>query len=224
MSGSLFRGLLQQVTGGCGFVLPTNYDDEFDCGSTIDTTGARFSGANAWNDGIGSDAVVISKGLTGGELEIRLGTNGIDFEQRRIDQAFPAGNCTFETRVRHTFSASNALAGFWLQESSTGKAVVFGPGEDAGGKDIRVHNNAVADGNTAVGSWSTEYSADLRVSRSGTNLVFDYDIGAGWVNIVTHAQTTRFTTTPNRIGLIYIHSIANTGNKSAFFQYFRKTA
>lgn len=231
MAGVLYRGLLTAVGGGgggggCGVVLATPYDDNFDCGSSIDTAGTRFSGANAWTDAIGSDVVVVNKDLTGGELRIGLGTNGLQFETRRIYQAFPAGNCTFETRVRHEFSDYYALAGFSLEESSTGKIVVFGPGEDLGGKNIRVHNNAVADGNDAVGSWTTEYSADLEVSRVGTNLIYRYSLNGGgsWTTIVTQAETTRFTTTPNRIGLVYIHPVPNVGTKYAYFAYFHRTA
>ena len=210
--------------GGCGVVLATPYDDNFDCGSAIDTTGARFTGANAWTKNAGP---FVSESLVGGEWKVTTTSRGGGgWDPAVAYQTLPSGDWTFETYCHQQANRSIYEGiGLYLEESSTGKAVVLTAGYN-GGDIIGVGNSGGYYSTTPIGSWTTQYIAYLRVSRVGANLSYVYSLnGTSWTTVLTHAQTVPFTTQPNRVGVVKQNAIA-TGltYNDGYFAYFYRTA
>lgn len=77
---------------------PTAWDDEFEFGSAIDTTGARFSGANPWTPHVGS-GFTISGPLAQGALQAVV-TNTTANAGAGYTQPVPAGSWEFTTKLR----------------------------------------------------------------------------------------------------------------------------
>lgn len=99
---------------------PTAWDDEFEYGSALDTTGARRAGANAWtfyNQNTGLTASVAQGSL--------VWVNPVQGSATNVNiaaQAAPSGNWTFTAKV--TLSAGNILGLY--AGSHTGKFLQMG--------------------------------------------------------------------------------------------------
>lgn len=207
--------------GGCGVVLATAWDDNFDCGSSIDTAGTRFSGANAWTP-FGTGPNFISANLASGDLTITTSSNGLK-APRGATMAAPSGDWTFETPCAMASSGFLSALGIILIESGTSKYftanfthTIGSPLYVAAGDNADVGTY----GFTAVGAMS----GTLEVARISGNLRMRYDIGAGWVTLVASlAQTTPFTTAPDQIGLFVQNETTANGN-AGVFDYWHRTA
>jgi hypothetical protein len=125
-NGSGTKGWYAQPSGGGGGggsanvtpdthpTSPTPWDDEFEFGTVIDTTGARRSGANAWTMFQGTSAPwVISRGSVFG------GPNGTtSFPVQTLPVS---GSWTFEAKIFQTNFGSNQ-SGFVIGNRTAGKA------------------------------------------------------------------------------------------------------
>jgi hypothetical protein len=220
--------LAQTIAGGCGFVLPFAQSDNWDCGTSVDTAGIRFSGATAWT--FPGNANLVSSALVAGELEIVTSSNGGPYNPIGPYQPLPVGNWVYETSVRMAkHNAIEEKVGFYLAESATGRSLVFGAGYGNG--FVLVAAMAILTSTPAyltedtIGSWTTDYEADLRLSRTGATLLYEYKLpGGGWTTLISHAQTVPFTTAPDRIGVAKVNSVANIGNNAGYFGPFTRTA
>lgn len=238
MAHCIFRGLLTGSGGGggggggggCGFVLPTVWDDNFDCGAALDTAGTRFSGANAWTTFDGS-ASPVTRVLTGGELKIGTDSIGSAFSPSGAYQTCPSGDWTFETSVHMPLNAAfTETLGLYLAESGTGKSVTFGPAYSAnpGFTPMMLARDGTTEFSKAnIGSWTTDYIADVRISRVSGVFTFEYRLTPGtgsWTTQTSEAQTVRFTTAPDRVGVAKVNSVSNIGTNYGYFLYFTRTA
>lgn len=179
------------------------YDDTFDFGSSLDTTGVRYSGATPWSklntQTTGSDTV------SGGYLTMNTPVSGAMnpmFYYQTGDS--PASDGSWKTYINPAINANNyAAQGILLRESSTGKCLFFCYGYDNGAK-LQVRKMP-----TGFGSWSANYIATavsdwvgwLEVVRDGTNLLFlTSEDNSTWIEVLRVAVTTDFTVGPDQIG------------------------
>jgi hypothetical protein len=211
-------------SGGGGGSGATIWDDNFDTGTSIDTTGSRFASAQPWTllqPGTSSYAV------SGGNLiltpQVGSGT------YRAATMPIASGDWTFETKVVSTVS-TGGFAGAYLvlHEEATGKMLHHGIGNDGGFKyQVRRWLN--------LATWWANYggtSATLGVpvwldaSRSGSTLTFRYSTnGTAWTTLATVAQTDDFTTAPDRVGIAVMQRVAfGGGDEVGTFAHFLRTA
>lgn len=206
--------------GGCGVVLATAYDDNFDCGSDIDTTGARFSGANAWT---AFSDVSVTRSQSGGQLLMLVASNGNLWAPKVVEQTVPSGDWTFETECGLTTNGSFSAVGLYLEETATGKQFCPDFHDDGGswvGASTATSLGGPGWGRTAVSG----LAGKLEVSRVSGSFTVRYDTGSGWATALSGiAQTTPFTTAPDKIGVFHAPR-RNAGSDQAYFNYFKRTA
>lgn len=99
---------------------PTAWDDEFEHGSTVDTTGARFTGANAWTLGINTAAAGIYPSVAQGSLCANYQTS-VGFSL--MYQALPTGNCTFVIKTRKRNTSNNGGFNIGILNHTNGNCV-----------------------------------------------------------------------------------------------------
>ena len=118
---------------------PTAWDDEFEFGSTLDTTGARRSGANAWS-WLNQSTATASVGQ--GALTVTAPALSGD-NWRIVMQTVPAsGAWKFRAKLGSTaaISAQNfENSGLILYNSGNGKLVTFGPAYNSGGSQAAIY-------------------------------------------------------------------------------------
>jgi hypothetical protein len=218
MAGPIFRGLLTAAGGGGGGGGGggsglTPYDDNFDeSGSTIDTVGNRFTGANPWILYNIQSPFPATFTMSGGLLTMDSGGFGTNGDIRVAYQnSLPA--TTFRVRAKITplnDPTPFPHAGIILREAATTKWICNG----LSGTTMEVRRGSGTNG------WATNYTGGsvssstgtfwVEVERSGTNLIFrltdnatdgnDLTTALG-TTITTVAQTADFTTAPDQIGL-----------------------
>lgn len=204
---------------GCGVVLATVWDDNFDCGTVIDTTGARFTGANAWTEfGLG---VPYAGGVLSSDQLVMSVTSTGAWNPVGAEQTLPGGDWTFETDCSLNGPGFAPAVGIRLVETATSKDFhacycdVFGFLAAAGdGSSMGAYGVA------SVGA----LSGKLEIARISGNLRVRYDSGSGWVTLVAAlAQTTPFTTAPDKIQVFHA-ARRNGGGDISYHEYFHRTA
>lgn len=208
---------------------PNAADDEWDGGS-LDTTGARFSGATAWawqNQGTGVAT------LTRGDLNLVAASGGGGtMNARYILQTAPAGDWTYEAKITilgTRTSSSWSFAGLALRESATGKANIIGVGDDTGVKaqirrltgDTTWTANPYTSSTDDILNFRTFYA---KVSRSGSTISWTSGLTGSYYPsaLYSAAQTSDFTTAPNQVGLMV--SAPVSGPVVLICHWFRRTA
>jgi hypothetical protein len=203
--------------GGCGAVLANPADDNFDCGSSIDTAGVRFSGCTPWTIYRQSTghAVNSSQTQSGGECFVSSGNYTDDPDPHGATQPFPSGNVRYRAKMRSTTSQSFwSMGGLVLHESATNKNALCFMGYDLSYKAAVwaqtgiSHTHNTYSGPTFAADTATYW---LEVERSGTTLIFratddatdgnDLTTPLGTSAVMSVSQTTDFTTTPDLIGV-----------------------
>ena len=226
--------LAQGVPSGCGIVLPTAWDDNFDCGTALDTTGARFSGANAWTV-YGAGGIRDLVNITGTpELRIASTTGGVrsaDGARQTLPAYVPAssaGDFSFEVTVRTLDGFFDSGVGLLLYELATGKNLYLLIGADFTAPGGFYDFNARVVVGTAL--FPTRYGrtviasldGTVRISRAGATLSYAFKQGAGaWTTIYTAAQTADFTTAPDLIGPV--NFVGPGGPETGYFSAFKRT-
>jgi plastocyanin len=178
-------------SGGDGNITPDTHpaspnaaDDEFEYGSSIDTTGARFTGATAWaSANLGS----VSNSVTRGSLALTLPTEATG-QFRGYEQTVSGGSWRYECKLSHALSlgANTALQGFGIRENGTGKMLQF----------YRVYTGGLMQ--FSVSSW-TSFSA-FSATLAGGN-ISDLFSFAGWLYVAIDYDGTdyRFETSENGV-------------------------
>jgi len=194
---------------------PTPYDDEFEVGSTIDTTGARFSGANPWtlynNSGVWNVSMGWLQGSAGNAGAVAI-------------QTLPAGPWTFAAKL-NTPQGGNQF-GLTLGNRTTGKAyTVFVYGSGAAYIQL---------GNLTAG-WVYSFNANLvsggapanagpyyvQLVYNGTTLTVNYSTTAlpdTWVALATRNVASDLGAAALEIG------IGLNGYAPSACDWFRRTA
>lgn len=161
----------------------TAWDDEFEYGTgAIDTTGARFSGANAWTvyKPTGTTAATVSHGMLGANYG-QLGVTCV------LSQPLPVGDCMFVCKVQRMPIPSTASWSLGLMDAATGKvtAILFFGGTSSSAT-IAISNSTL---NLSTGDFTgnsnafTAFPVDsaavtpayLRIRRVGTNTYYGYN-------------------------------------------------
>lgn len=161
---------------------PTVWDDEFEYGTAIDTTGARFSGANAWveHHPTGTVAPSVSHGMLGADYVNGIGVSSV------LLQPLPGTDCSFVCKVQRTARPSTGSWSFGLFDSSTGRLVTI----LYYGGNITSATVAISEGTLNTSTWaytgssnpyagfpidSNEGPSFLRIRRVGTNTYYGWN-------------------------------------------------
>jgi hypothetical protein len=218
---------------------PGPWDDPFDYGTALDTTGARFGGAMPWTldsyypGGFTSEAIVSS------EWRIQFQTNGLAFQPQGAFEDLPAGDWEFElTGARMAVASREELIGIYLTETSSGKQRLFGPGKDSTTQYMQLKANYGAGSNNVVyrqalggafvpstSPFATEYDVSLRIARVGSTITYKYKAwngSTGWVSWYSESITTGFDSEPNRIGPVVSAGEVTVGTRTAWFANWRR--
>jgi phage terminase large subunit-like protein len=102
---------------------PTAWDDEFEYGTSIDTSGARRAGANAWT-GVGANPTSLIETVTQGSLV--YGINQTNGEVFWVQPVPASGAWTFTAKMQ-TNTPSNAAVGLGVFNSANNYQLWMGP-------------------------------------------------------------------------------------------------
>lgn len=233
MSGLFYRGLLSPAAGGggggggggCGVVLNTIYDDNFDCGSSPDTTGARFASANPWSAYHTADVSAATLVQSAGLLRFTAVSYFGGYSPRAILQSLPGGSGDWRFRTKFApvvINPSFPLIGMILRESSTDKLLSGGMSgtfmetrrsTSWGGSNGNYSGGGTSGGGVGVPTW-------VEISRVSGNIecrmTFDATDGNDLTTPLTtgyssgsHAQTADFTTAPDQWGICVVGDTAD---------------
>lgn len=212
---------------------PNVADDEFDQadGTAVDTAGTRFTSATAWVLHNDTGATIEQRR---GALIITAPSDADAMDPRGVKQVLPAGDWEFECSCYFNPDghATYAAAGMGLLENGTNKALhlVMGWDTPAGAQLVWQVRKM-----TAATTWSANsYTSGnllgrehriknyFRIARSGSNLIYKFSENGGhsFASILTVAQTTDFTTAPDRI--VLFANARNGTATTAVFPHFRR--
>jgi hypothetical protein len=197
---------------------PTIYDDEFEFGLVLDTTGARSPGAQAWV--VQAAASVIASVVTTqsqGAFQTLTYTGSVT-PGIGVSQAVPGGTWEFTTKLR-----TSALV---FYNSSTWKNIYFGYAGSANNYLAQTETRNWAAGtysfNGSLGSFTSGYTGApiyLKAKYDGTNLILSYSM-TGLVSDFTQLLST---TVASWISTITNVGLANS-NSCMGLDWFRRTA
>lgn len=210
---------------------PTAWNDEFEYGTSVDTTGARFSGANAWtwiNQGTATGNVAQ------GALALTDGPASATDNWRLILQAVPSGAWAFRAKLKAYLFANYQNYGLVLYNSANGKLINFGPTWNGGAINATVHEYT----NKTTYSSSIIVVNEPYLPAAQTFPVY-YEItydGSSALNFLASASgyNSDFTSTTNSTVAAFLGGITHIGlgtnpNNSTypstlFVDWFRRTA
>lgn len=175
---------------------PTIYDDEFEVGTTIDTAGTRFSGANAWTQ-VNPSGTTLATIVGQGSLQ-SINLTGTSAAGGGFYQNVPAGNWEF------TWRASSGMAGE-IFNSTSWKGYYFG----YSGASLLVQSETRnwATGAYTFGGSVANVTPNLgwkyyKLKYNGTQLIFLYSYSGLTNDFITLAtvSTSTFIITATSIG------------------------
>jgi hypothetical protein len=209
---------------------PTVWDDEFEYGTALDTTGARFAGANAWswvNQGSATGVV------TQGSLALTVPPGASD-NQRLVVQSTPvSGAWAFTTKMTAPSAGSYYIAGMVLYVAASGKLIVFCNTNNSAYKiEVAGYTNT-----TTYGGYlpvSSDLSAYTGAVANPRYFQLTYDGSVTWsfnisvsgvpgtfINVYSANVNTAFLgAAPDHIGLI---ADSRTVSTTAAVDWFRRT-
>jgi hypothetical protein len=205
------------VSGGCGTVLDTPSDDNFDCGSSIDIAGTRFSGATLWTPfNLTGLATAITNAQASSLLTISASADASLVIRGWMQDVGLSGD--FRIRVKQTVTVAGSYhlrsAGLFLREGATGKILTVCAGKNGPFKaQARRMSSATVWGSSYNGATFGSETAPLwlEVERSGSLLSArvtddatdgnDLTTALAPADIMSVEQTVDFTTAPTQIGL-----------------------
>lgn len=183
-------------------------------GASLDTTGARFSGATAWTwYNQGSSTLTLSQGAakyTG----IVSASEDVSFIAQPM--AVTGGNGRWRAKISVLLQQAYNNAGMYLYEIGTGKILQFGlvnfngtfemwveyaAGFTAGGA---IASNASMPGLWPLGGTTASVPVWLEIELTGGTLYFRYSLtgyDGSFTQFYTAAATSFFTTAPDHIGI-----------------------
>lgn len=182
---------------------PNNPDDEFDSGSSIDTTGARRASSVSWDVSLSNSTTTFA--VAKHRLVVATPAVGGGNNLRTARQAIVgASTWRYEAPVTIVTGGigTNHFGGMILRESATGKIVVLWV--SAGNAQVGVYYfNSVSSFNTsAVGPYNAhQFSQYLAIECDGTNYIYEVSRnGKGWERILITTKSNFFTTAADEIG------------------------
>jgi hypothetical protein len=202
-------------------------DDEFDSGSTINTS--LWTAVNATN---------LTDSIVQGALVLSIAGANAAVQQRGYVQTLPvAASWTFETKVMADgdVDTSSFEAGLWLRESGTGKLLSLHVGYSGGpliwtsrwtapgtfGATINTFDPTASPANAGLSPIRRAWY--LRVSLSGSNYLCQYSPnGWVWTTLSTVALTTPFTTAADQVGIKCYNDAAGNSTPYGVFEHFRR--
>jgi hypothetical protein len=147
---------------------PTAWDDEFEFGTSIDLTGARFSGANPWTV-VGSGGT-LSSVVAGGGLASLTTNGGSTTTGTFYSQPVPSGNFQITWK--------GYLTSLCWYNSSGFKGIYWGWNGSSlqlQSETRNVSTNSYTFGSTlATAAWNSLIPVYLQVEVNGTNIIFRY--------------------------------------------------
>lgn len=182
---------------------PTPYDDEFEYGSAIDTTGVRRSSANSWtlHTSSGQADPIVAQGAMA--VATVSGTSSV------MLQSAPGEDCAFVVRgeMRPTANNGGIAVGFY---NSTNGRILFGLAFN-GGTTTTVVQRGTLDGSSWAYTFSSNVLTDaalgntflktsVRIKLTGTTILFSWSISghdaqwsdgyeedvSAWLGAITH--------------------------------------
>jgi len=206
---------------------PANPDDEFEFGSTIDTTGARRSGATPWawrNQGTATGTVtqgglVISAPLSAG-INLRM-----------VEQAVPVGAWRIRCKAQAWIPQANfTRCGLFVCRTSVNKVLAIDSAYSSGQKIEANAWNVTGPYIGAIGS-SIAFLGDgygpiyLEIEYDGSSIyTFRYSksgYDGTWVTLGTQAQATNLGGAADTVGL-YVNTESSAGAAVGVFDWIRK--
>ena len=193
-------------------LVATAWDDEFEYGASMDTAGARFSGANPWI--LENASGVITAPLSQGALQSITGTGTTGTSGFGYVQALPAGTWEFTVKLTKGYVEIFNL-GTW-------EGIYFG---NAGGSSfvVQYENRNWATGAYTYGGAIGSFTGNglpvyLKIKSDGTTLSFSYSFSG--LNIdYTACGSQAIATNLGSATYIGLGNGANTG-----IDWFRRTA
>jgi hypothetical protein len=223
------------VTPDTHAALPTGVglgpNDEFETGTTIDTSGTRYSGATPWT---AFNLSTATNSVSNGSLVFlpaaisSLSING-------YSQPVPAGNWTYEAKIQGFETGGSQILGMFVATSAgaTGKLQTF----HITTQDIQVDNfnsaTSFSGGASSVtGAYilldthtETTIPVYLQISLAGTTLNYAYSltgIPGTFTTILSTSTSTFLGAAPALIGLMGLSQ--TTAQSTLLCDWFRRTA
>lgn len=207
-------------------------DDEFETGSSIDTTGARFSGATPWawrNQGAATAVVHPEQGALVLTTPTAVGVN-----LRLVEQAISGSTWRIRAKIVG-FKGTNvdfAFGGITVANSGSGKTGTWMIQRSSSSVTLQLnrYNSATsqAAGEAGVAPFDTVPRHNdtfyLEIEQTATQLIYRYSfygVDDTFVDYITENLATFFTSI-DRVGLIV--STGNGSSASLIVDWFRKVA
>ncbi len=206
-------------------VSPDPADDEFDTGSSIDTSGARRGGATAWawNNQGGATA-----SISNGKCTLTAPGSG-SANHRQIEQALPGGTWKYRAKLSVQFKLANfCWVGMHARRSSNGKFTGIFTG-------IGTAGNAAASNWNSVSSFSSHiagpgilpfgYKGYVEIEYDGTDLIYRCSADgdpASYFLLTTQAVASFLGAAPDFIGLTA--DSENSADALVICEWFRRIA
>lgn len=207
---------------------PTIYDDEFEFGSVIDTTGARSAGASPWTafnlstatSAVSQGALVLNPVNSGGNT-----LNG-------YSQPIAGATWQYDIKCSGNFSSPSTGFGMYLATAlgAAGKMLYLScaVNNSVSSINFQQYTNATTFSstvagvniNSALGVWRY-----LRVAYNGTNIIFSHSPtghNGSYVTLATTAPGTFLGSVPTLWGICA--NLQNTIQSQVIYDWVRKTA
>jgi len=227
-SGSGGGGGVLNVTPDTHPLVPTANDDEFEFGTSIDTSGARFAGATGWS---AFNATGYSTAIAQGSLVLTSASSGTSllggYSQPIVGSTW---SYTAKVSMRGLASATTVSGGLFVAVSGTSSKIANLVMTSSAGNGIVVQHltnvttlsaNALTTGTIPVtgGAWITFY---LQISYDGTNLHYSISssgVAGSFVPVFSELPATFLGSVPTVVGITEGSQTAS----SVIFDWFRKT-
>lgn len=206
-------------------------DDYFHYGSSLDTSGARFSGAKAWSwrnkngtltDSVSRQRLVLYS--TGSEANLNCA---------EISISASASSWRYEARINHKSTFYQIIVGMYVADSSTGRILTHTRTWQSTGYKYEAQRWTTYSAFSSApkaSAWDANIGTVtapvvFSIAFDGTTYTLDYGNTGGengnLYNIWSETAAT-FVATPDRIGIVFRQNYAGAGWMTV--DYFRKIA
>lgn len=203
-------------------------DDEFEDGSTLDTSGSRFSGALswAWVNQTGASAALLY-----GSLVLTGSTTTSSTNNNLVMQSISGSTYKYTAKLALSKSVNNAGAYIALRNSANSRLIVFGFANVSGAANIYVqrltnpttfsaNQYLVASGLPVLPGISIP-AIYFQIENDGTNLIFRHSfMGVSFTQIYTETVAA-FLGTPTDAGL-GVNSVSTSTAAVGVIDWFRR--
>ncbi len=212
------------ITSDVHPVTPTAWDDEFEFGSSLDISGARRSGANAWTV---ANANTTTNAVQNGALGIAA-AGGSTNNDTVYWQTLTGAGATWAFECKRLTNDGVAFNGMWVGFEATGLGYYFG--FFAGTTYLISQSNYAGSGAGVVNDTASFTNAQIftyyRIAYNGTDLIFSLSLdGFQFFQLASVSLSAFLGSLPDSIGLYAGAASPLSGmNFSTAYDWFRKTA